>query len=152
MMNVESLILLVTVAAGAFWLWHSYGIREHALAAVRRHCAREEVELLDDNVAFQRIGMLPDRHGRKRLGRLYGFEFTVTGEQRYPGQIVMFGSLVGSIEFAPHVARLLIDTGSAAAMPMPMPAVPAPTPTRKGEVIRLEDWRKLHGTRQTPRK
>ena len=95
--------------------------RERALQAVRRHCDKLDVELLDGNVAFRKLTLLPDARGRRRLARIYGFEFTVTGEQRHPGSIVMFGAQVGRIELAAHPFR------------------PADEP---GRVIQLDDWRR----------
>ena len=61
-------------------------LRERALSAVKQHCAKADIELLDGNVALRRLALLPDARGRKRLARVYGFEFTVTGEQRHIGQ------------------------------------------------------------------
>lgn len=94
-------ILLLFGAAGA-WLWRGHGIRERALALVRRHCEQAEIILLDDNVALQRLRWLPDARGQRRLARVYGFEFTVTGEQRHTGSISMFGQHLGKIELAAH--------------------------------------------------
>jgi hypothetical protein len=94
-------IFLLFIAAGA-WLWRGHGIRERALALVRRHCEKAEVILLDDNVALQRLRWLPDARGQRRLARVYGFEFTVTGEQRHTGSISMFGEHLGKIELAAH--------------------------------------------------
>ena len=92
-------------AAIAAWFWRGHGIRERALELVKRHCAKLDIELLDGNVALRRLALLPDARGRKRLARVYGFEFTVTGEQRHIGSIVMFGRYPGRIELAPHPFR-----------------------------------------------
>jgi hypothetical protein len=75
------------------------------LTLVQQHCAKADVELLDGNVALRRLALLPDARGRKRLARVYGFEFTVTGEQRHIGSNVMFGQQLGRIELAPHPFR-----------------------------------------------
>ena len=69
----------------------------------------------------RKLTLLPDARGQRRLARIYGFEFTVTGEQRHPGTIVMFGARVGRIELAAH------------------PFQPADEP---GRVIQLDDWRR----------
>lgn len=116
--NLALCLLLATVAA---WLWHGHGIRERALAAVRRHCRQLDVELLDGNVAFRGLRILRDSQGRRRLGRLYGFEFTVTGEQRHQGSILMFGARPGPIEMQAH----------------PFQARP-----EEGRVIQMDDWRR----------
>ena len=79
MLTLGNLFLFMLLAAAGAWLWHSHGIRERALQAVRRHCDKLDVELLDGNVAFRKLTLLPDARGRRRLARIYGFEFTVTG-------------------------------------------------------------------------
>ncbi|WP_313088553.1 DUF3301 domain-containing protein [Pseudomonas sp.] len=113
-------VCLLLLAVGA-WFWHGHGIRERALAAVRRHCELQEVELLDGNVAFRRFGLVRDGRGQRRFARVYGFEFTVTGEQRHQGNIVMFGARPGRIEMEPHPLR---------------------TPPPAGQVIQLDEWRR----------
>ena len=136
MLTLGNLFVLILLASGAAWLWHGHGIRERALLLVRRHCEREQVQLLDDNVALRKLGLLADARGRKRLGRLYGFEFTVTGEQRHRGSIVMFGVHSGGIRLDAH--------------PCPTPAAGdatiLPTPdqprARSGQVIELDAWRR----------
>lgn len=116
--NLFIFLLLMTAAA---WLWHSHGIRERALAAVRRHCEKMDVDLLDGNVAFRRLGFVRDARGQRRFARVYGFEFTVTGEQRHQGSIVMFGPRPGPIEMKAH---------------------PFKAPPDSGRVIQMDDWRR----------
>ncbi|MFC3608145.1 DUF3301 domain-containing protein [Stutzerimonas tarimensis] len=128
--NLTLFLLLATLGA---WLWHAYGIRERALAAVRRHCDKEAVELLDGNVAFRRLGLVNDARGQRRLARVYGFEFTVTGEQRHPGTIVMFGPRVGYIELAPHPYQ---------------PCAAEPAPAERAQVVVLADWRRERSPRR----
>ncbi|MBS7662670.1 DUF3301 domain-containing protein [Pseudomonas lalucatii] len=122
MLTLGNIFVLMLLATAGAWLWHAHGLRERALALVKQHCARADVELLDGNVALRRIALLADARGRKRLARVYGFEFTVTGEQRHAGSIVMFGQQLGRIELAPH----------------PFNAPPADNP----RVIELERWRR----------
>ncbi|TBU99160.1 DUF3301 domain-containing protein [Stutzerimonas kirkiae] len=102
MLTLENLFIFMLLGGVAAWLWHSHGIRERALAAVRQYCKRQDVEWLDENVAFRRLAFVRDRKGRRRLARIYGFEFTVTGEQRHQGSVTMFGPHPGHIELEPH--------------------------------------------------
>jgi hypothetical protein len=133
-------ILLLFVAAGA-WLWRGHGIRERALALVRRHCEKAEIILLDDNVALQRLRWLPDARGQRRLARVYGFEFTVTGEQRHTGSISMFGQHLGKIELAAHPVN-----GKALSDGALIQSFGGKTPrdTAVAEIIQLQDWRQVH--------
>lgn len=133
--------LLLT--AGVAWLWHSHGLRERALLAVRRHCTHQGLILLDDNVAFQKLSWGRDSRGQACLVRTYGFEFTVNGEQRYPGHITLVGAWVRSIQLAPHPFPVTEPTPSAAPL-NPLSAVPPPVPMSKAQVIQLDEWRRQH--------
>jgi len=139
MLNLNTVLLFMLFAAMAAWLWHAHGLRERALELVKQHCARNGLLLLDDNVALRRIRLLADSLGRKRLARLYQFEFTVTGEQRHLGCITLFGRHLGGIQLAPHPL-------TEAAQNTPSRTIPHP-PTAKtmgGQVIYLNDWRQRH--------
>ncbi|KIL02782.1 DUF3301 domain-containing protein [Pseudomonas sp. S5(2021)] len=125
MLSLGNLSLFLLLAAFAAWFWHAHGIRERALTAVRRHCEREDVELLDGNVAFRRFALVRDARGQRRLARLYGFEFTVTGEQRHQGWVTMYGGKLGRIELQAHPVR-------------------EPTTAEQGRVIQLDEWRRRH--------
>lgn len=124
MLTLGELAVLLLVGGVCAWLWHAHGVHEHALRLVRQACLREDVLLLDDNVAFRRLRLLRDRSGRLRLAREYAFEFTVTGEQRLSGSISMYGRQLGAIELAAH--------------PFQAP------PPHDDKVIRLDDWRRDH--------
>ncbi len=121
MIDLFDVFLLMLFATACAWLWHAHGLREHALGLVKQHCAKSDIELLDENVALRRLALLPDARGRKRLARVYGFEFTVTGEQRHVGSITLFGKQLGRIELAPHPYR----------------EPPAPS----AQVIEMQQWR-----------
>ncbi|WP_217475706.1 DUF3301 domain-containing protein [Stutzerimonas stutzeri] len=121
MLTLGNLFIFLLLMTAVAWLWNGHGIRERALAAVRRHCQKMDVELLDGNVAFRRLGLRRDARGQRRLARVYGFEFTVTGEQRHQGSIVMFGARPGPIEMDAH---------------------PFQAPVESGRVIQLDDWRR----------
>ena len=80
------------------WIWRGHGIRERALAFVRQHCQNEGVQLLDGNVALKGWRQIKDGKGQKRLARMYGFEFTVTSQERLAGTVAMFGRHLGRID------------------------------------------------------
>lgn len=125
MLTLENLFVLMLLASGGAWLWHNHGLREKALERVRQHCAKLDLELLDEAVALKRIGFVRDANGRKRLARIYNFEFTVTGEQRHPGTVTQFGAHTMQIELAPY----------------PFEIKPAP---RSDNVIEMQQWRQEH--------
>ena len=85
------LILLVLLGA-ILWFWQdSLRARERAWEAGVRACQRCRVQLLDDTVALQKIGLRRDIQGRIRLERLYIFEFSDTGNTRRCGSIILLG-------------------------------------------------------------
>lgn len=94
-----ALWLLLAAIAG-FW-WRGHAVRELALTATRNHCRRFEVQLLDETVVLRR--MRPVRSGSGlRLRRIFEFEFTSTGDERYRGWTVMLGRRLESIDLQPH--------------------------------------------------
>ncbi|WP_338497131.1 DUF3301 domain-containing protein [Pseudomonas sp. WP18] len=135
MLTLGNIFVLMLLATGGAWLWHNHGLRERALARVMQHCAQLKIELLDGNVALKKIGFVKDANGRRRLARIYNFEFTVTGETRHSGTITQLGAHSAHIELAPY--------------PMPFeetpPAPIEPVQTRpRAEVIELSQWRQEH--------
>jgi hypothetical protein len=85
--------ILLLAAAG--WLWlDSLKARETAVAATKLACNSEGLLLLDDTVAIAGIGLGRDDEGTARIRRIYGFEYSDTGNDRQAGSIVMLGSRV----------------------------------------------------------
>lgn len=99
-MILEMSALIVVVLAGWFWA-DSMRAREAALSAGRRACEAEGVQFLDwtVSVAKMRIGRTPD--GRLRIGRIYEFEFSDTGNNRLKGSITLLGTQLISLYLSP---------------------------------------------------
>jgi hypothetical protein len=125
MLTLGNIFVLMLFASAGAWFWHAHGLRERALERVKQHCARLDLELLDGNVALRRLTFTRDAQGRKRLARIYNFEFTVTGEQRHPGTITMFGAHTAQIELAPYPFEMK-------------------TPPPRAEIIQMNEWRQSH--------
>ncbi|MBP3365131.1 MAG: DUF3301 domain-containing protein [Pseudomonas sp.] len=128
MLTLGNMFVLMLLAAGAAWLWHNHGLRERAPERVKQHCKNLDIELLDENVALKKIGLIPDANGHKRLARVYNFEFTVTGDQRHTGTITQFGAHSVKIELPPY--------------PFQTEAEPSVIPS--AQVIELSQWRQEH--------
>ncbi|MHA6198083.1 DUF3301 domain-containing protein [Pseudomonas wadenswilerensis] len=125
MVTLENILVLMVLATAAAWLWHNHGLREKALDRVKQHCAKLDLELLDGAVALKKIAFVRDANGRKRLARIYNFEFTVTGEQRHPGTVTQFGAHSVQIELAPYPFEIK-------------------TPVQGDNVIEMKQWRQEH--------
>jgi len=90
--------LALSFVAAAAWLWSdSLKSRESAVAATRAACRAERLLLLDDTVAILRIGFRRNEEGRLRLLRVYGFEYSDTGDERSAGSTVMLGDCLLTI-------------------------------------------------------
>jgi len=146
MLTLGNLTLFLLLCAIGAWLWHGHGVRERALQQVRRHCAKADVQLLDDAVALRRFAWLADAKGRRRLARVYGFEFTVTGEQRHAGSLVMFGGQLGRIELEAHPSPSPARDRQQSLPTATLPVAPPEPPSQSlpSNVVHLEQWRRDH--------
>ena len=100
--ELEHMALIILAAALGVWIWRAMGLHDRALHIARQHCSRAGVQLLDDSVALSRIRPGRGRYGRPGISRRYAFEFTVTGERRYPGFVELHGQTLVRVELAPH--------------------------------------------------
>lgn len=97
------LAILAALAAVA-WFWHdSLGAREAAVAAARHACKAEGVMLLDDTVAVEAVRLRRNGEGHIAILRVYGFEFSDTGNNRLDGSITVLGRDVQTFYLAPHL-------------------------------------------------
>lgn len=94
-------LILLAAWVGA-WIWRGMGLHDRALNIARRHCKQAGVQLLDESVALDRLRPARGRYGRPGISRRYAFEFTVTGERRYPGFVELHGPTLMKVELAPH--------------------------------------------------
>ncbi|MBK9445494.1 MAG: DUF3301 domain-containing protein [Betaproteobacteria bacterium] len=104
----ESLSILVLGALA--WLWHdSLKSREAGVREARSACAEEDLQLLDDTVAFRNLRFARDDLGRLRLQRTYGFEYSDTGDNRRQGSVTLLGQDVVLVSLR---ARLTLVGGA----------------------------------------
>jgi hypothetical protein len=85
------LIGLLLLGAGV-WLWFdSVKAREAGVAASRAACRAEGLLFLDDTVAISSLWPARDDYGQLRLRRVYGFEYSDTGNNRRKGSVILLG-------------------------------------------------------------
>jgi len=85
----------------AYWV-NAQKAKEIALEAARNHCLVMEVQMLDGYVALNGIWLKRDKAGKLGLRRLFLFEFSSTGNERYNGTLSMLGCRVESIYMEPY--------------------------------------------------
>lgn len=90
------LLLLITLAAISYWWFGAQG-RERAIVEAKRLCALDGLQFLDQTVQQQKQWVTRGKQGFLCYCRLYTFEFTKTGEERYQGRIlIVAGNIVKS--------------------------------------------------------
>lgn len=90
------LLLLMTL-----W-WQSRGSKQRAYHAARTYCHKMDVELLDQAVYLRKFWFKRDSNGTIKPWRSYYFEFSVDGDERYFGRVIMLGQQIQKIELEPH--------------------------------------------------
>ena len=93
---LDVLGLLFFGALGGLW-FTSLNVRAVAMQAAKSVCHSEKLLLLDDTVAIQRIGVVRDGEGVLSFRRVYSFEYSVSGDDRQAGHIVLLGDRVLTI-------------------------------------------------------
>jgi hypothetical protein len=82
------LLILVSVV----WLWYdSLRYREHAIRGCKKDCKEMGLQLLDQTVALGSFSLRKDFNKRLKFMRRYNFEFSINGNDRYKGSIVLLG-------------------------------------------------------------
>jgi hypothetical protein len=101
-MSTQELIALLLLALGGWALWASLKAREAAVAASRAACQNEGYQFLDDTVAIESVWPVRDDMGQLKIRRVYGFEYSETGNDRHRGSAILIGSRVAALELAPR--------------------------------------------------
>lgn len=106
-------IAALLALGGVAWFWlDSLKAREAGVLAARRACAREGVQFLDETVVGRGLRPARDERGHMVLRRAYEFEYSLTGNDRYHGSVVLEGrevTLVDVSEHRPPVSAVVVD-------------------------------------------
>jgi hypothetical protein len=97
----ELWIFLIGAALGAFWL-DTMRAREAACAYAKRICEAERLQFLDDTVALESLRVQRASSGHVALKRVYGFEFSDTGNNRREGSVTVLGGQITASELEPY--------------------------------------------------
>ncbi|MDD4904983.1 MAG: DUF3301 domain-containing protein [Methylobacter tundripaludum] len=96
-------LILIALLLGAYLYWfNGQQVKEVALKAVRANCLNLEVQMLDEYVALNSSRLKRDQAGKMRVRRIFLFEFSSTGNERYNGVCIMLGRRVESIQMEPY--------------------------------------------------
>jgi hypothetical protein len=96
-------LLAVLMLGGIVWFWFdSLKAREAGVEAARRACLREGVQFLDETVVGRGLRPARDENGRMVLRRAFDFEYSLSGNDRYRGAVVLEGREVVLVDLAEH--------------------------------------------------
>ncbi|HLW75028.1 MAG TPA: DUF3301 domain-containing protein [Gammaproteobacteria bacterium] len=108
-----ALALLALTAVGA-WFWNdSLRARERMLETCARICRELRVQFLDESVALTRLSLGRSGHGWPEFTRVYAFEFSGTGQDRWQGRATLAGRRVISVQFDHPEGVTILGGGSA---------------------------------------
>ncbi|MEW6727896.1 MAG: DUF3301 domain-containing protein [Pseudomonadota bacterium] len=98
MLSIKSLLILIALFLAGLALWHHWHARERAERLARETCRRMGVQFLDESVG-QKQWRIVREEGRWMLRRTYAFEFSRTGSDRWPGELILLGGQLAGVEF-----------------------------------------------------
>jgi len=97
------LLFLCLAGAGA-WFWlDSLKSREIAIGAAEAACADEGFQFLDQTATVRSLRLARDDGGRLRLRRIYGFEYSDTGDNRRTGSLALLGRDIEWLQLRPQL-------------------------------------------------
>ncbi len=91
-------LVFILLLLGLLWLWRdSTSAREKATRSARAACQQINAQFLDETVMMVKLRLCRRNTGTVALCRLYNFDFTLDGEQRRSGVILMKAQVIEDI-------------------------------------------------------
>ncbi len=96
-------LAVVLLLGGLVWFWFdSLKAREDGIDAARRACLRAAVQFLDETVVGHGLRLARDERGHVVLRRAFEFEYSVRGDDRHTGSVVLEGREVVLLDVSAH--------------------------------------------------
>jgi hypothetical protein len=73
-----------------YW-WRISEQKTFAIRNAKEYCKGRNVQLLDQTLVFKGLRLGKTNNKRRKLCRVYEFEFSSNGEDRYQGEIILSG-------------------------------------------------------------
>ena len=105
------LLLLLTVAGFLFWN-ESLRARDRMLQTCARLCRELKLQFLDETVVLTRIRLARSTRGWLEFIRIYSFEFSGTGQDRWTGRATLAGRRVLSVQLDHPQGVTILGAGS----------------------------------------
>ncbi len=91
MYDIYDLALALPLLLLLMYWWGTSDQKRVAVAAARSYCKERELQLLDETLVFYRFRFERDSRNRRRLCRIYQFDYCLTGADRHSGEIILSG-------------------------------------------------------------
>lgn len=101
-MSLNSLFLTALIGFGVWYWIKSRDLKEFAYKRAQAACKKLDLQLLDQAVALKSVRPVRSAKGHLQLRRVYGFDFSSSGEDRYQGEVIILGNRLDEVKFAPH--------------------------------------------------
>jgi mannosyltransferase OCH1-like enzyme len=88
---MSELVLIFIIGLVVFYWLSAARCKEIATLAARRECKYNSVQLLDQTVQQTRISMSRDANHIWRIWRHYKFDYSMNGDDRKGGEVVLLG-------------------------------------------------------------
>lgn len=94
----------IAAIAALIWFWlDTLKAREAGIRAARQACVEEGLQFLDDSVVGRSLRPARDDNGQLRLRRVYGFEYSDTGDNRRSGSVTLLGDRIEFLHIRPQL-------------------------------------------------
>ena len=91
------IVLLIIIGLIYFWL-DSVKSKENAMAYAAKACRDIEVQLLDQTVSLATLKLARSKQGRLVFQRIYHFDFSIHGNERREGRVILKGHRIEQIQ------------------------------------------------------
>jgi hypothetical protein len=91
------IVLLIVIGLIYFWL-DSVKSKENAMAYAAKACRDVEVQLLDQTVSLTTLKLARSKQGRLAFQRIYRFDFSIHGNERREGRVMLKGHHIEQIQ------------------------------------------------------
>ena len=91
-------IIFLVIAVALWYWWDTLQSKEIARMTGQNACQIASVQFLDDTVELKKFWLRRNPRGHLEICRLYFFEFSSDGANRYKARITMLGKKVHEVE------------------------------------------------------
>ena len=91
MISLSELCFFFILIGAVYYWWRSSEQHSVAVFNAKKYCQEREIQLLDDTLSFKKFSFTKASNNRKYFCRHYSFDFSLEGQDRHNGEIVLSG-------------------------------------------------------------